>query len=355
VTRGGHAHYLISKSGVIYRILDPKYWANHAGVSMWQGYENLSDCSVGIELEGYHDVAFSHAQYASLRQLLSILQRRYGVEDRDVLEHWRIAYSAPNQYHHNRVRGRKSDPGINNFDRAKAGLTDTYSIDPDVIAGRIAGRSALMKAGGHVPANATEDDEDNENVQIPTEVVPSGNRITSTRTAWQIAGAKYNSPSTKYLLPDGRTIVGNEIADWSDIPPGTEVILGSSDGAITKVVSEFDAKTLVPQISPAQSAWKIANVLYNSSMTYYLLPNGSVLSGAELSKVSNLPEGTRVLVAYRLIKGPRTSNPLGEDLNATFVSPQTLYLFPNGALRSGDQIEDFSKLPQELRVFTKID
>jgi len=85
------------------------------------------------------------------------------------------------------------------------------------------------------------------------------------------------------------------------------------------------------------------------------LPNGSVLSGAELSKVSNLPEGTRVLVAYRLIKGPRTSNPLGEDLNATFVSPQTLYLFPDGALRSGDQIEDFSKLPQELRVFTKID
>jgi hypothetical protein len=43
VTRGGHAHYLIARSGAIYRILDPKYWANHAGVSMWNGTAGLSD------------------------------------------------------------------------------------------------------------------------------------------------------------------------------------------------------------------------------------------------------------------------------------------------------------------------
>src|SRR5438093_2378973 len=57
ITRGGHAHYLIARNGTIYRILDPKYWANHAGVSMWNGLEDLSDCSIGIELEGYHNVS----------------------------------------------------------------------------------------------------------------------------------------------------------------------------------------------------------------------------------------------------------------------------------------------------------
>src|SRR5207249_3526944 len=53
ITRGGHAHYLIAKDGTIYRILDPKYWANHAGVSMWNGLQDISDYSIGIELEGY--------------------------------------------------------------------------------------------------------------------------------------------------------------------------------------------------------------------------------------------------------------------------------------------------------------
>ena len=30
ISRGGHAHYLIAKNGTVYRILDPKYRANHA-------------------------------------------------------------------------------------------------------------------------------------------------------------------------------------------------------------------------------------------------------------------------------------------------------------------------------------
>jgi N-acetyl-anhydromuramyl-L-alanine amidase AmpD len=65
LTRGGHAHYLIARNGAIYKILEPKYWANHAGVSMWNGSDGLSDYSVGIELEGYH-IPFSDRQYSSL-------------------------------------------------------------------------------------------------------------------------------------------------------------------------------------------------------------------------------------------------------------------------------------------------
>ena len=47
VSRGGHAHYLIAKNGTVYRILDPKYRANHAGVSMWNGLDRLAGYRAG--------------------------------------------------------------------------------------------------------------------------------------------------------------------------------------------------------------------------------------------------------------------------------------------------------------------
>jgi N-acetylmuramoyl-L-alanine amidase len=156
-TRGGHAHYLIAKNGTVYRILDPKYWANHAGVSMWRGLEGLSDYSLGIELEGYHNVPFSSAQYRALGRLLQILQKRYGIEDPDVLEHYRVAYSAPNHYHQDRLRGRKLDPGSDNFDRLKAGLTRDPLEDPDVIAGRIGPGLTLARAGGQTSRRKKKD------------------------------------------------------------------------------------------------------------------------------------------------------------------------------------------------------
>jgi N-acetylmuramoyl-L-alanine amidase len=139
ITLGGHTHFLIARNGTDYRILDPKYWANHAGVSMWKGLENLSDYSIGIELEGYHNISFSEQQYQSLRNLLARLQGRYGIQDQDVLEHYRVAYAAPNRYHKVKQRGRKLDPGLDNFDRLRAGLKREYPEDPDVIAGRVKG------------------------------------------------------------------------------------------------------------------------------------------------------------------------------------------------------------------------
>src|SRR6187549_2421460 len=80
LTRGGHAHYLVARSGAIYKIVDPKFWANHAGVSMWNGLEDLSDHSIGIELEGYHNIPFSEAQYSSLERLLNELKEKYQIE-----------------------------------------------------------------------------------------------------------------------------------------------------------------------------------------------------------------------------------------------------------------------------------
>jgi N-acetylmuramoyl-L-alanine amidase len=350
MTRGGHAHYLIAKDGTIYRLLDPTYWANHAGVSMWNGLENLSDYSVGVELEGYHDVPFKAQQYQSLKWLLAVLKKRYGIMDRDVLEHYRIAYSLPNQFHPNSCRGRKSDPGISNFNRLKAGLTAEYLEDPDVIAGRVLGTVTLTQVGWHDKIQTLDEDEGQDTV---TSVKPAV--ISFHQTAWKIAGNQYKASSTLYRFPDGTFRPGDQIEDWADIPLGTEVRLGMTEPREAKVVNGSLAEVVIPEVTPMTSPWKIANVLSHSSFTFYIYPDNSVHSGNTLSDMVALPTGTKVLVAYRQIPRPQTRNELGEDLDEIYLNPHTVYLFQNRALKSGNQIEDFTKLSRGTLVFAKLE
>ena len=352
LTLGGHAHYLVARNGAIYKIVDPKFWANHAGVSMWNGFEGLSDYSIGIELEGYHNIPFSAAQYSSLERLLDELQEKYEIEDRNVLEHYRVAYAAPNRYHRSRQRGRKLDPGIDNFERARAGLSDKYESDPDVIAGRIDGSPEFMRAGGHVvPAAEAEEEEDSPEQAAEDESMQIGRN----RTAWKIAGIRYNAPTTVYRFPDGRSYSGEQIEDWSDIPPGTRVELGATVPKEKKLISPARVEVVVPQITASDSPWKIANALYNSSLTFYVLPDGTVQTGNTLKKMGSLPTGTKVLVAYRELPKPEARNPVGENLQDIYLDSRTLYLFPDRTLRSGDQIENFVQLPSSIRVFAKVE
>ena len=74
ISRGGHAHYVIARNGETYRILDKKYKANHAGLSMWNGQYNISRLSVGIELVAYHNREITKNQYKSVRILTDILK-----------------------------------------------------------------------------------------------------------------------------------------------------------------------------------------------------------------------------------------------------------------------------------------
>ena len=352
LTRGGHAHYLVARNGAIYKLIDPKFWANHAGVSMWNGLEDLSDYSIGIELEGYHNIPFSEAQYSSLARLLDELQEKYEIEDRNVLEHYRVAYAEPNRYHRSRQRGRKFDPGINNFERARAGLSDEYPRDPDVIAGRIDGSPELMRAGGHVLAAMEADEEEDSPEQA---AVDESMQIGRKRTAWKIAGIRYNAPTTVYRFPDGRSYSGEQIKDWSDIPPGTRVELGVAVAEEKKVISVARVEVVVPHITASDSPWNIANALYNSSLTFYVLPDGTVQPGNTLKKMGSLPTGTKVLVAYRELPKPESRNPVGENLQDVYLDSRTLYLFPDRTLRSGDQIENFAQLPPSIRVFAKVE
>ena len=357
ITHGGHAHFLVARNGTVYRILDPKYWANHAGVSMWEGLEDLSDYSVGIELEGYYNVPFSEEQYKSLRRLIGQLQDQYDIADQQVLEHYRVAYSKPNHYHKSKQRGRKMDPGPGNFDRRKAGLTEVPMKDPDVIAGRIRESPVLMKASGTTLLVTDDIEEDEGSADVPE--APRSRKIGRGQTAWQIARTQYNAPTTLYKLPNGTTLRGDQVNEWSKLVPETEVQLGV---AVTElVIQEKEPVTVVkegarfPVTSAANTHWKIANVLYSSSFTYYIFPDGRIRSGNSLTKDFQVPNGTKVLVAYRVISRPQTRNQNGEDLREIYLDSHTLYFFPNGNIQSGDQVEDFSQLPAGTRVLAKLD
>lgn len=270
LTYGGHAHYLVASNGRIYRILDPRFRADHAGVSMWNGIEDLSSHSLGVELEGFHDRAFTDAQYDSLRWLLGVLRRRFGITSRDVLEHWRVAYTPPNRFYARAWRGRKLDPGIDNFDRSRAGLDDEYPEDPDVAAGRLGGEKELVRAARQAPVSPRDP-----RGGIRVEVIEPG------RTAWSVAGKEHGARTTLYLLPDGRALRGDAILDWPGLPAGTEVYL------------DFPAAP-VGVLSEEATAWRTAGAQYDATTTLYSFPDGRALRGDEIDDWSNLPSETEV-------------------------------------------------------------
>ncbi|HJS59037.1 MAG TPA: N-acetylmuramoyl-L-alanine amidase [Vicinamibacteria bacterium] len=283
-TRGGHAHYLVARDGAIYRILDPKYRADHAGVSMWNGIEDLSDHSLGIELEGFHDVAFTAAQYRSLSWLIGVLRRRFDIASRDVLEHYRVAYTSPNRFHSRNMRGRKRDPGRDNFDRRRAGLGDKYAYDPDVVAGRV-GKAALRREDKRTVAVAAPR-------RIPSRVRLGV--ITRGRSAWSIAGTRYRDATTLYVLPDATIRRGSEVRKWTKLPSGT-------------VVQVEIADPVAGVVSPNRSAWSIARDAYDSPGTLYALPDGATRRGHEIADWSRLSSGTRVYLNAQL--GRRNEHP----------------------------------------------
>lgn len=94
-------HYLIDRKGNIYRLVEEKNIAYHAGVSeVPDGRTDVNNFSIGIELMNKKDAKFTEAQYDSLNDLLRYLSSKY-----------KIKYTLG----HNQIApGRKTDPW--NFD-----------------------------------------------------------------------------------------------------------------------------------------------------------------------------------------------------------------------------------------------
>ena len=88
-------HWLISKRGKLYKIVDEENIAWHAGTSFWKGERNLNDSSIGIELDnighGIHYKIFSNIQMKVLEKLLNTLIKKYNIKIQNVLGHSDVA------------------------------------------------------------------------------------------------------------------------------------------------------------------------------------------------------------------------------------------------------------------------
>jgi N-acetylmuramoyl-L-alanine amidase len=102
------AHYMIRENGEVVQLVPEEKRAWHAGVSQWQGDEDLNSRSIGIEIvNGGHDwpdkkgalPAYPDAQIESVINLSKAIIKRWGIPQTRVLGHSDIAPA------------RKQDPG----------------------------------------------------------------------------------------------------------------------------------------------------------------------------------------------------------------------------------------------------
>jgi hypothetical protein len=336
-TFGGHTHYVIARNGRTYRIMDIKYRADHAGVSMWNGKTDLSNISIGIELVGYHYSPLSEQQYRSVGMLIEILQDIYHLDDGAVLTHSQIAYGLPNPWFRKDHRGRKRC--AKNFIRSKAGLGPTWAYDPDVKAGRLMADAQLADVFySRRPPVAPSVEE---------------NIISKQNTAWNIAGEDFDSPTTVYKFPDGRLYNGAQIASnngWNQIPAKTVVLL-NQEITVELVKDQGAVKTITRDIT----AWSLAGHSYNHEDTIYFLPSGGIKTGSMISDWDDLPMETKMIIGYKgpyELRGDRSAYRIaGHNYN----DRKTIYYLPSKELLGGNMIKDFSRLKEGTLVFLPAD
>ena len=332
-THGGHTHYVIARNGRTYRILDKKYVADHAGLSMWNGEKNLSNISIGIELIGYHYAPISEKQYQSVGILIDILQDAYHLDDRAVLTHSQVAYGIPNRWFRKNHRGRKRC--AKNFVRAKAELGTTLAYDPDVKAGRLVADAQLAEVF-YSPAKLDSQADE-------------ANIISKRNTAWVIAGEDFDSATTVYKFPNGRLYTGDQIEKkigWNRIPAKTVVLL-NQESSVEFLKDDGPVKT----ISDGTTAWSLAGKLYNRKTTIYFLPSGRIKPGSMINDWDDLPVKTKLIIGY---KGPYK---LDKDQSAfriagvNFNDQKTIYYLPSKKLLRGHKIKNFRQLQSGTLVF----
>jgi N-acetylmuramoyl-L-alanine amidase len=95
---GVSSHYLISRDGKVFYLVDEARRAWHAGESYWAGQRDLNSASIGIELDNNGWEPFAEPQIAALLALLADLKARYKLPASSFLGHGDIA------------PGRKVDP-----------------------------------------------------------------------------------------------------------------------------------------------------------------------------------------------------------------------------------------------------
>lgn len=93
------AHYLISRDGRLWQLVDEAMRAWHAGAGDWAGAADVNSRSIGIELDNTGAQPFAEPLMAALEALLPQIMARWAIGPEGVIGH---SCMAP---------GRKQDPG----------------------------------------------------------------------------------------------------------------------------------------------------------------------------------------------------------------------------------------------------
>ena len=341
--RYGETHYLVGTDGHVYRVVNKHRIAMHAGRSMWNGRTNLDESSVAIEVVGYHNRDITSAQYKALRELVGELQQIYKIPDERVLSHSMVAYGAPNRWHKHSHRGRKRCGMLfaKHSVRSRLGLDKQPLFDPDVRARRLVNADPYLakvlygSAREQLQASARFEGDD-------------ALVISAKRSAWDIARDKYKSAETEYVFPDGTRKHGNEIGNWKAMLPGTRVVLSETQSA-------NEAEALLTIGEDGATAEDIAGNEVRAASTIYLMKDGRVLQGSQLSSASvkSLPAGTRMLVGYvhgGYVSAKRSAFDIcGEKWNVD----STFYRFRDGKVVAGDQISQGAIPPLTMVFFQR--
>ena len=340
VHRYGETHYLVGSDGHVYRIVNKRRIALHAGRSMWHGKTDLDRCSVAIEVVGYHNRDITSAQYAALRELIGDLQKIYSIPDERVLTHSMVAYGAPNRWHKRSHRGRKRCGMLfaKRTVRSRLGLQKQPLFDPDVKAKRLVNADPYLAKVLYGSAN--------EQIQAAARFVGDDALVISAkRSAWDIARDKYRSAETRYIFPDGKERRGNEISNWKVMPAGTR-------GVLSETQSANEAEGMLTIGRDGSTAADIAGDEMQDQTTIYFLPDGRVKQGHELSaaEAKKVPPKTRMLVGY-VHGGYVTAKRSAFDIcGEKWDSESTFYRFRDGRIVPGDQLRE-EAIPPVTMVF----
>ncbi|MBZ9629684.1 N-acetylmuramoyl-L-alanine amidase [Salegentibacter sp. LM13S] len=87
------SHYVISKNGEIFHMLNDYYRAWHGGIGKWGNNTDLNSSSLGIEIDNNGEEEFTDLQIISLIELLEKIKEKYSIPAENFIGHSDIAPS----------------------------------------------------------------------------------------------------------------------------------------------------------------------------------------------------------------------------------------------------------------------
>ncbi len=351
VIRYGETHYFVTMSGNVYRIIHKSKIATHAGRSMWEGITSIDNYSIGIEVSGYHDRDITDAQYEALRELLRQLKNLYGISDEDVITHSMVAYGRPNHFFRYNHRGRKrcgmlfAKPEV----RARLGLQAAPERDIDVAEGRlkVADRELFSNLFPDKPSATYVAARAEPTTPKPAPEAAAAAPVTPAPVAVTASFAPMD-PEPASAAESIEPAVMEPLSMVANIPPA----LSEPDSAIPSLTAasgesaseESLSKTYI--ISRNRTAWEVAGESYNHSSTVYILPNGSKITGDQITDWAHIPVNTRVIVGEEstqqfegFLEVGRDGKTAKEVAGTASTSSTTIYFFPDGFIRTGAELK----------------